>query len=88
MQKKLSKTPRATSAKEARRIVKTTIQLTVLHPADTSLDGQDILEIVHEMDTGEYLGTWQITNTRSVSPSSVAKECRAVGNDGTFFDLE
>ena len=54
-----------------------------IDPTDCSLE-----EIAHEMDTGSFLGTWDIESTTVLPSEQIDDECSAVGNDGSFFQDE
>ena len=69
-----------------KNVRKTIIKMVVLSeetgigPSDCSLE-----EIAREMDTGSFLGSWDIEATFILPTHKVEDECSAVGNDGSFF---
>lgn len=72
-----------------RAVRKTVIKLVILsggcrgdiNPTDCSLE-----EIAREMDTGCFLGSWDIESDEDVPADKVKEECVKLRNDGTFFD--
>ena len=73
-------------------IIKTTITLTILHDEDDYPDygaaDMDIEDVLHEMDCGDMIGVFSVSKVEEVHPDNVEAELKALGNDGTFFDVE
>tara|TARA_R110002110_G_scaffold327978_1_gene539668 strand:- start:133 stop:351 length:219 start_codon:yes stop_codon:yes gene_type:complete len=68
------------------RVRKTVIRLTLLCDACTDLTTRTLESIAAEMDTGDFLGDWDIESTTLVDPAKVESECVALRNDGSFFE--
>jgi hypothetical protein len=68
-------------------IVKTTITLTILHPADESPEGLGLDRIAYEIDEGGWLGTSSIVESAQVPANKVQAECVALGSDEFFFNV-
>lgn len=59
--------------------------LTILHPADESVDGMSLSQIDYQITEGAWLGAHAHTSTTPVPPETLRAECEALGNDGEFF---
>lgn len=66
-------------------IQKTVFTVTVLHEKGAPIGHMDLEDVLSEIDTGDMLGACGTPMTVDVPPEAVEDECRAVGNDGTFF---
>ena len=72
-------------------IVKTTIEVTVLHHASLhiGLGGLGLAELDDEMDYGECVGVSRIIRSAPLwTVKAVRQTLLALGNDGHFFDTE
>ncbi len=69
-------------------IQKTTITLTVLHPAGERPDKWGLEQIAYEINDGAWLGRTAHVSTVPVPKKSLRDECLALGNDGTFFETD
>jgi hypothetical protein len=72
-------------------VQKKTITVTLL--IDDSVSDSDMIaysleEIAREIDSGDWLGKWEVTSSVPVPDDQVQMECEAIGNDGTFFVRE
>lgn len=67
------------------KINKTTIMITILHPADEKLP-YDLSAVLEEMDNGWAVGQETSRDVQSVPDEHVRRELNALGNDGEFFD--
>lgn len=76
----------ATATGGRRRIVKTTVTITVLHRADNPMTDHGIEEVLYEISEGDAVGWETGRGTVPVDPKDVRDELIALGNDGTFFD--
>lgn len=70
------------------RIVKTIIQVTVLHEEGTDPNLMDLEDLAHEIDQGDWLGSTSMVSSEVLPDDCVVAECQALGNDGSFFVLE
>lgn len=70
------------------KIIKTIITLTLLHREDFPLSQMSLEQIGHEMDEGDCVGSFGTVSEEAVPLAKVPAELEALGNDGTFFDLE
>lgn len=70
-------------------IVKTVFQVIVLHEKGNDITKHDLPYILEEMDTGDCLGQVRhIHSTVIPTRDAVIAEMHAVGNDGTFFEVD
>jgi hypothetical protein len=73
---------------------KATITVTVflsepdLDAACERLRESSLKDIAYEMDEGDMVGAYQVVKVEQVTPDRVKAELEAVGNDGTFFELD
>jgi len=82
----MSTAPKTTSGRTG--IAKTTITITALHRGDNPMTDHDINEVLYEMSDGEAVG-WETGRvTEPVAVEQVPDELVALGNDGTFFDVD
>lgn len=65
---------------------RTKIMVTILSPYDQSAEGVSLSQIAEEMDNGEWLGNLEVLESVILPKNMVRRECRRLGNDGTFFD--
>lgn len=71
-----------------RTVIKTVVQTTVLHYADQTVDGVPLAVIGHEIDEGDWLGASRVVLSVPVPPEQLEAEQLALGNDGTFFEVD
>jgi hypothetical protein len=69
-------------------IVKTVFQVIVLHDSDTDISCWDFSDVVSQMRDGEIIGSHYVISNGIVPVAEIKHELKALGNDGTFFDLE
>lgn len=70
-------------------VCKTVIQVTVLHRPDEKVDEMSLAQIGHEIDEGDFLGSYSVTSCVAVPKEALHEEQLALGNDGSFFaDVE
>lgn len=74
-------------------IYKTVLKVTVLseepfHLAPTDSDPFDLQRIDYCITEGHCLGNVEEASSEEVSQSEVETECRKLGNDGSFFQLD
>lgn len=75
-------------------IIKHVIQITILREADFEGDAAPLDEhyslqdIAANIENGPWLGQMAHVSTGVVDPDRVADECKALGNDGAFFDYD
>jgi hypothetical protein len=67
------------------KIRKTIIALTILHEADEKVEGLGLEHIAHQINEGGWLGGSAILSAEDLDPDKVSLECKALGNDGSFF---
>ena len=72
------------------KITKTTLQFVILHEAADDLSDYTLLDLLDECNTGRMIrGSVENVATETFSSHKrIEKELLAVGNDGTFFDME
>ncbi len=64
---------------------KTVIQVTVLHRPCENVENLSLAQIGHEIDEGDFLGTYSVTSCVAVPQEALHEEQLALGNDGSFF---
>lgn len=69
-----------------RKILKTTLTLTVLHHEDIDIANMSIDDIAYQIGDGESIGDMKTVSTEPVPADKVQEELLAIGNDGSFFD--
>lgn len=67
-------------------ITKTTFTFVVLHPSDDPIVDLDIA--MARSDTDNAVGMEEVISVEEVPDDQVEAELVALGNDGTFFNLE
>jgi len=65
-------------------IYKTIITVTVL--SDTPLEFDSLVELGHEIDSGDSIGNVEVGPHMRILDKAVKDELLSLGNDGTFFD--
>jgi hypothetical protein len=70
------------------QIIKTVIQVTVLHREDETVEGVPLSVIGHEIEDGDWLGACEVIASAPVDADRLEAEQVALGNDGTFFGEE
>lgn len=76
----------AAAEEEPSGVVKTVIQVTVLHTQDQNMEALSLTQIGHEIDEGDFLGSYQTVECSPVPRSALVQEQLALGNDGSFFE--
>lgn len=70
-------------------IRKTVYQVVVLHESDNDIRELDLKEILENMDDGDCIGQVKYLGSTICPTADVAEvELKAIGNDGSFFDLD
>ena len=70
-------------------INKTVLQMTVLHHHDFDPAAISLAQLAYELDDGECIGGDLVAVTsENVPRHKLEDELMAVGNDGSFFELE
>jgi hypothetical protein len=75
----------------AAEIHKTLIEVVVLSEGplpDTIEDGNWLRWVAQEIEDGASIGDWRIVSDQIVSPEKLEPELFAIGNDGSFFELD
>jgi hypothetical protein len=81
-----ARVPEEGSGQSPSGVTKTVIEVTVLHPDGQPIDGLSLAQIGNEIDEGDFLGSYSITQAVPVAKSALHDEQIALGNDGRFFD--
>lgn len=68
-------------------VAKTVITLTMIHPVDLDPAEMSPADIAYHLDEGEFVGGRTAITTIAVPDHDVQRELKALGNDGTFFQL-
>ena len=71
------------------KISKVVIEMTVLLPSDevASLEGMSLADIERETFDGTWIGSSSRKSVEAVPPENVSTELKAIGNDGSFFNI-
>mgnify|MGYP000321263279 CR=1 FL=1 len=72
------------------KLIRTVIQVTVLHAAHTDAEVQSVEAMSLEqlgvfINEGDGLGESRTVSIDEIAPTEIAALCRDLGNDGTFF---
>lgn len=71
-----------------RSVSKTVLTVTMLHPAELDPAKMSNDDIAYHLGDGEFVGERTAIETNPVADEDVLAELQALGNDGTFFELE
>ena len=69
-------------------IQKTTFTVTVLHDATENPRNMELETVLEQMDMGDFIGSVHVGDTVDIPNETVREELEAIGNDGTFFQME
>ena len=70
-----------------RTFYKYTIRVTIL-TEDPIPDDMGIGDMIDEMNSGAYTGTWHMVQTEQQGAKDMAAEMRRVGSDPDFFSID
>lgn len=74
-------------------VQRVTLAVTLLLEAETPSAAADqvqalnLCEIDRQIDTGDWIGQFEVSGYTQIHPDNVKPALEAMGNDGTFFDL-
>ena len=76
------------NATQHQHVAKTVITLTMIHPVDLDPAEMSPADIAYHLDGGEFVGGRTSITTTAILDIDVEQELKALGNDGTFFELD
>lgn len=70
-------------------VVKTVYTVTVFSPADQAPNpAMELGDVIYEITEGSWIGSIERAEPEPVADKDVPSALCAIGNDGTFFDVE